>query len=329
MTAKKTGRKVAEILFLAIVPVVIFLVVGEVFLRIYLTNHIFYDVEMSRYALTLKVDSPNPLIGHHHKPNSEAHLMGVDVRTNSDGFRDDEYPIEKGERRRIMFLGDSLTLGWGVEQEDTFEHLLEHDLNAKSPTEIINLGIGNYNTTQEVNLFIDKGLKYNPDQVVLFYFINDAEPVPQRSRFPGLGHYRIITFYWSRIKAFKARLTKAAGFQEYYSELYGKDAEGWKKSKDALLQLKAICQERGIDLKVVLLPEFHELVHYTFAKEHKLIGDFLRENGIPFLDLAPFFRNEDNPQSLWVARDDAHPNARAHRLIADYTLDFLSENKNP
>ena len=47
---------------------------------------------------------------------------------------------------------------------------------------------GNYNTTQEVNLLIDKGLKYQPDQVVLFYFINDAEPVPKKSRFPGLGY---------------------------------------------------------------------------------------------------------------------------------------------
>jgi len=163
----------------------------------------------------------------------------------------------------------------------------------------------------------------------LFYFINDAEPVPQRSRFPGLGRFRIITVYWSRIKAFKARMTETAGFQEFYSALYREDAEGWAKSKDALRQLKTICQERGIDLKVVLLPELHELVDYTFAKEHELIGGFLQENGIPFLDLAPFFRNEHNPQTLWVAMDDAHPNARAHRLIADYTLEFLSRNKNP
>jgi lysophospholipase L1-like esterase len=324
-----TKRRVAEILLLAVAPLAIFLLVSELFLRAYLMNNIFYDVEMSRYALTLKEDSPNPLIGHHHKPSAEAKLMGVTIRTNIDGFRDDEYPVKKGDRRRFMFLGDSLTLGWGVEKEETFEHLLEQDLNEASPAEVINLGVGNYNTTQEVNLFIDKGLKYAPDQVVLFYFINDAEPVPQKSRFPGLGHYRIVTFYWSRIKAFKARMTETAGFEEFYSALYRDGSGGWERSKVALVELAKICQDHGIDLRVVILPELHELVDYKFAEEHEVIAGFLQDNDIAFIDLAPSFSSESEPQTLWVARDDAHPNARAHRLIANYTLDFISEEAEP
>jgi len=323
------ARRSAEILFLLVAPLALFLLLSELVLRVYLTSHIFYDVEMSRYALTLKVDSPNPLIGHHHRPGSEATLMGVSIRTNADGFRDDEYPVEKGDRRRILFLGDSLTLGWGVEKHETFEHLLESELNAISPTEIINLGIGNYNTTQEVHLFIEEGLKYDADQVVLFYFINDAEPMPQKSRFPGLGNYRIITFYWSRIKALKAQMSQSTGFQEYYSALYQEDSEGWAKSKAALLELRELSREHGFDLKVVLLPELHELIDYTFADEHRRVTDFLRENDIPSLDLAPFFRDERDPQTLWVAMDDAHPNPRAHRLIAKYTLDFLAEKSAP
>jgi len=325
MSAKRTY----EILFLVLVPLALFLLIGELFLRVYLSRHIFYDVEMSRYALTLKVDSPNPLVGHHHRPGAEATLMGVSVRTNSDGFRDDEYPVEKADRKRIMFLGDSLTLGWGVEKEQAFEHILERKLEAISPTEIINLGTGNYNTTQEVHLFIDKGLKYEPDQVVLFYFINDAEPVPQKSRFPGLGHYRVLTFYWSRLKALKARIWPTAGFQEYYSALYREDNEGWVKSQFALLKLRELSREHGFDLKVVLLPELHELSDYAFAKEHGQVTEFLHDNDIPVLDLAPFFRNERDPRALWVAMDDAHPNARAHHLIAKYTLDFLAEKSRP
>ena len=170
------------------------------------------DHALIRDALTLKVDSANPLVGHHHRPNAEARLMGVTVRTNTDGFRDDDYAVERNGKRRIVFLGDSLTLGWGVEQADTFEHVLEARLDAIRPTEVINLGVGNYNTTQELNLFLDKGAKYLPDQVVLFYFINDAEPVPQKSRFPGLGHSRLVTFYWSRLKMLRERISPGAGF---------------------------------------------------------------------------------------------------------------------
>jgi lysophospholipase L1-like esterase len=320
-------RRLGEILFLVFVPLAAFLALSEVVLRVYLSSHVFYDVEMSRYALALKLDSPNPRIGHHHRSGAEARLMGVSVRTNADGFRDDEYPVAKGDRRRIVFLGDSLTLGWGVEKEETFEHLLEAGLNAVAPTEIINLGVGNYNTTQEVALFVEKGLKYRPDQVVLFYFINDAEPVPRKSRFPGLGHYRIVTFYWSRLKALKARFSPTAGFQEYYAALYRDGSQGWAHSRDALLELKELSRAHGFDLRVVLLPELHELADYPFTREHGLVATFLRSEGIPVLDLAPRFRDELEPQALWVSRDDAHPNARAHRLIAEHTQAFLGETR--
>jgi lysophospholipase L1-like esterase len=318
------AKKIVEILLLITVPLIGFGLLGELALRVYLSRNIFYDMEMSRYALTLKSDSPNPLIGHHHKPNSEAHLMGVDLRINGDGFRDDDYPVEKREKRRIMFLGDSLTLGWGVEKEDTFEHHLEQALDTLSPSEVINLGTGNYNTTQEVNLFLDKGLKYQPDQVVLFYFINDAEPVPQKSKYPGLGRSRLITFYWSRIKAAKARISPdAADFKEYYSALYRDGAAGWKGSQAAFLQLKRTCEREGIELEVVLLPELHQLDPYTFTNEYAQVMRFLKANSIAAIDLTPRFKNEPNPQTLWVSMDDAHPNARAHALIAKYTLDFI------
>ena len=77
---------------------------------------------------------------------------------------------------------------------------------------------------------------------------------------------------------------------------------------------------------VVLLPELHELVDYTFRKEHEIVMDFLRLNEIRALDLAPAFANEHDPHTLWVSLDDAHPNARAHRSIANYSLNFLAED---
>jgi lysophospholipase L1-like esterase len=318
-------RRIAEIAFLVLAPIAIFAVSSELLLRLYLSRNIFYDVEMSRYGVELKVDSPNPLVGHHHAPDREVRLMGVTLRTNADGFRDDDYPVERDGRRRIVFLGDSLTLGWGVEKQHTFEHRLEARLDERSPTEIINLGVGNYNTTQEVNLFVDKGMKYEPDQVVLFYFINDAEPVPQKARFPGLGHSRLVTFYWSRIKMLMARITPTAGYREYYQALYREGADGWKASREALAQLAALRDEHGFDLRVVILPELHDLEDYPFEAEHARVAAAARELDIPVLDLAPRFAGQSDPQSLWVARDDAHPNARAHALIAQYSLDFIAE----
>ena len=226
--------------------------------------------------------------------------------------------------RRVVFLGDSLTFGWGVEESDTFAYLLEEALDATRPTEVLNFGTGNYNTTQEVELFAAKGLSYRPDQVVVFYFINDAEPVPQRSRWAFLANFRIVTFYWARSRQLAARWLPGRTYRDHYRALYAESQPGWKETREAFLRLAGICRRRGIDLRVVLLPELHRLDEYPFEREHRLVADFLREHHIEVLDLAPSFADVGDPQTLWVAADDAHPNAVAHRRIAQASLDFIA-----
>jgi len=310
-----------------------FLLAGEICVRIYLKNHIVYDVEMSHYSLKLKRDSPNPRIDHIHKSNASARLMGVWIRTNSDGFRDSEHSLASAGKKRIVFLGDSLTLGWGVENKDTFKKILEQQLSEKISTEIINTGTGNYNTEQEVNLFIEQGLKYKLDKVVVFYFINDAEPTPKKSGLWFLGYSRFLTLYWSRLHTLTGRWNPSGGYRAYYSGLYADNKPGLERTKAAFLLLRNVCQENNILLQVVLLPELHELQTYPFAREHKLITDFLTSNSIDCLDLAPYFSTVEHPRELWVAKDDAHPNSKGHRLIAQHALAFikkgLCEKKGP
>ncbi len=315
-----------KILLAAILTASFLFLLTEISMRIYTRFFTFYDVEMVRYALQLKDAHSNPLIGHIHRQNKSARLMNVMVEINSDGFRDDEYPISRDEKHRIIFLGDSLTFGWGVEKTNSFEHLLEASFDELAPTEIINFGTGNYNTEQEVNLFIEKGLKYEPDKVVIFYFINDAEPTPQKSKMEFLGYSRAFTFFWSRIKAAVSRVISSKSFHEYYSNLYRADQPGWVRVKSSFLKIKEICHAQGIDLQVVILPELHDLKNYPFKEEHKKLTTFLQQNGIPSVDLIHSFSTETNPVRLWVARDDAHPNRLAHKMIAEYSFKFITQD---
>jgi hypothetical protein len=307
------------------VSLIIFFVFLEITLQIYTRLFIYYDVEMSRYAVEVKEKSANPKIGHVHKPNAQAHLMGVDVSINSDGLRDDEYAPERNEKYRIAVLGDSLTFGWGVEKEETFEYLLEGMLSETRPTEMINFGHGNYNTQQQVNLFMEKGLKYNPDKVVVFYFINDAEVTPVRSGWLWVSRLRSVTFLWSRVRGLLSNAAEGKTFYEFYSELYEDDQPGFVAVKESFLELKGIAESRGMELQVVMLPELHDLVDYPFAAEYAKVEKFLKENEIPVIDLTRSFAGYEDPVGLWVALDDAHPNALAHKMIAEYSLDFLAQ----
>jgi lysophospholipase L1-like esterase len=311
-----------------LVALIVFFIFGELLIRIYLHYNIVYDIEMTRYALNLKTRSENPLIGHVHKPNSSMRLMNVMVDINSDGLRDKEYPVSKDDKYRIVFLGDSLTFGWGVEQQDTFQYILEERLNDQFPVEIINFGTGNYNTEQEVHLFFDKGLKYKPDKVVVFYFINDAEVTPEKSTFWFLGYSEFISFYWSRINIMLNNYFPSTNFKEYYSALYDENQEGWKRSKKAFLDLKNVCQKEGIQLQVVLLPELHDTKNKVFKDVYDQVSTFLKNNDIEYVNLADLFENQENEMDLWVNYDDAHPNKLAHKKIAESIEAFISERGN-
>src|SRR5947209_7749493 len=164
---------------LMLVSIVVCLAGIELFIRA-LDDGMDFNIEQWKYAREVKRVADDPDLGHQHLPNISTHLMGVDCRTNSKGLRDREFSYERdGSAVRILMLGDSLTLGWGARAEDTFSKRLERLFAARQvATEVINAGVGNYNTVMEARFFHLEGYKYRPDIVVLNHFVNDAEPVP-------------------------------------------------------------------------------------------------------------------------------------------------------
>src|SRR5258708_38782553 len=148
--------------------------------RLILDDGMLYELEMWKYAREIKVRDPRPDIGHRQRPQVEAQLMGVRVQTSSHGARGTEIAERAGSGvARIAFVGDSITLGWGVEERETFaRQVIAGLVKAGRKVDGFNLGVGNYNTVQELALFRDVGIALKPDIIALAYFINDAEPMP-------------------------------------------------------------------------------------------------------------------------------------------------------
>jgi lysophospholipase L1-like esterase len=100
------------------------------------------------------------------------------IRINSLGLREDkEYERKAPGVYRILAIGDSFTMGVGVELEDTYLKVLERMLESRGggqAYEVINAGVPGYNTRQELTYLQEEGLKLAPDLVLLnFYVGND------------------------------------------------------------------------------------------------------------------------------------------------------------
>ncbi|MBU0667328.1 MAG: SGNH/GDSL hydrolase family protein [Nanoarchaeota archaeon] len=107
----------------------------------------------------------------------------LDKNINSKGFLDFEHKYQKTtDKKRIAIIGDSFMVTIINDSlEKTYPRLLEKMLNEnKLDYEVINLGVSGYGTDQELILLQKEGLKYNPDVVILgFYLEND---IPDNSK---------------------------------------------------------------------------------------------------------------------------------------------------
>lgn len=97
-------------------------------------------------------------------------------RTNSQGFRGTkEYEIVPPENcLRIVVQGDSVTLGYGVKDNETYSYLLEEMLRKDGiEAEVINMAVSGFGTAEEIIQFHEVAKKYKPDLVILGFFQND------------------------------------------------------------------------------------------------------------------------------------------------------------
>src|SRR5262249_32893265 len=107
----------------------------------------------------------SPEYGWTPRPSFRYMLAGSETTINRLGYRGREYPPEHGPgKTRIVMLGDSITFGFGVRDDETFSA----DLERLDPAlEVVNLGVQGYGTDQELLKLRAEGLASRPVGVVL------------------------------------------------------------------------------------------------------------------------------------------------------------------
>lgn len=126
---------------------------------------------------------PDTLLGWKNKPfasgvfNEEGEAQ-VDI--NSDGLRGPEIVKPKPQDTfRIALLGDSFTIAVQVPLEQTYAKVMERELSqncqalAGKKVEVLNFGVNGYGTAQQFLTLREKALLFEPDLVMLGYFIGN------------------------------------------------------------------------------------------------------------------------------------------------------------
>jgi lysophospholipase L1-like esterase len=282
---------------------------------------------------------PNGTGTQHFGTNPEGYFdegATLTYKINSLGFRGNETTVEKPANTvRIVGIGDSFTFGSGVRNDDTFLSVLESNVTGtrdNTRVEVLNLGVGGYNTVHELGLLYHTGVKYQPDIVVLCFFLNDTNaggtaqafgPRLQEDQLPfWRRHSRLADILASRLE----RQQAARKLVNNYNESYQPDAAGWVRSRKALRQARTLAEQHDFKLVLVIFPVLWNLSDsYPFLDIHQTISEFASSIDIPVLDLLPEFNGFNGPE-LWAHPNNQHPNAKGHAIAGNALAGFLATN---
>ena len=122
----------------------------------------------------------DPLLGWALTPRVTSNHGGALARANRLGLRDEEMPVAKPpDEIRLLAIGDSTVLGFGIVREQTFSEQLEVLLKKRSgrAVQVINAGVPGYSSCQSMLYLRERGLALSPDVVIVETNFNDRRAV--------------------------------------------------------------------------------------------------------------------------------------------------------
>ena len=300
----------------------------EIFYRFYLFGWDGLSIEKMNSLRHLGVSdliqpAQYPEVVYELKPNLRTYSKMSKFETNSQGLADKEYSIDKPVNTfRVAVIGDSFTMGIGIDIDEIYHTLLEEGLNKsqeKVSYEFINFGVAGYYLRQYLAVIKHKALKFNPNLILIgFCPDNDHEVpsdeifekrfIPKRQTYPFWGPLIEKLFRHVLINMIRNRRPEEPPSQdqkEYMNKIFSK--------------MHDTSQENNIPIVVIYLS--------YWQRESKPIEELVTANGLLFVDVSSSFVAAKVSDYAIYHPIDSHPNGKANRIFADKIYNFLIERK--
>ncbi|TAL18498.1 SGNH/GDSL hydrolase family protein [bacterium] len=277
--------------------------------------------------------------------------LDVPININSDGFRGSNIEKEK-KGKRIIVLGDSITLADDQPIDNTFVYKVESILKNKRDVQVINAGADGIGTKDEIDILEQQGLKLKPDMVVVAFYLNDlnlpdrfaaclanpgfirrnsvlAETIyrayKKRQYENNLQDYSVVE--WTRFDPPPDIQTNREAFLRYAASAEKDWGVAWQPGKWRVIEeqfdrLNRLSREYDFQVVVVSFPViFQTLTDYTEDYPQRNLETLSVKNRFFFHDLLPAFR--ENINSMPIFTDWCHLTTSGHDLVAKNISPFL------
>lgn len=264
---------------------------------------------------------------------------GVEVTVDECGF----WKYHKAIARQcssLLILGDSVTMGIGVQADSTFVGLLHTCLKDQN---ILNPSIVGYNIKDYYNLtrhfIIDSSNEFKISDLLIFWCLNDVYTDVTSVEQPG-GKLRYVfsdLLIWIRSNSRLYMFIKTLFFDrpktyfDFDKRYYTPDNNNFRNSIDYLIKIKEICTASHINFTIVLLPYEYQFrnKNLTANQPQQLMAEELHQKHVKVLNIAANPAHVDDEKQLYLFGDGIHFSPKGHRYIYNYLVkhyDLLSNS---
>jgi len=290
------------------------------------------------------------------RPGSHYVWQGIPVAINSSGLRSPETPYGKPEGTfRILNLGDSVAMGWGVRQEETYGQVLAGALNERSENglryEVINAGVPGWNLENVLAYLKVEGLRYQPDLILLeVTIVNDIfgkSGLLRQNQSPVIEWLRKNTYSWPflsiQLQWMQARsegkeridvINPPRNAASYFPQDPGD--ERWDQLWSWIEEMADLAEVNGAEFAITLFPMEYQVLDENYSTlAQSVLTEKALSAGLPVLDLLPAYRAacQEKPGTPCQLEDRylfadvwMHPSALGHQVAAGELEKFLSES---
>lgn len=350
--AKRPGRRGARLALVVASPLLIAVLlfgIGEAVMRVLHSHDLaaFPTVLAPATAEGETTPDGRPIfrkIGELVTPHADGVFRSQRHRTDAIGFRGPDRPRRAAPgTRRVLVTGDSITMGSGVAEEDTFPAVAEAllDREASPPRwELVNAGLAGAPLKAALDR-LQQGIDYYGGDLYVYAFVpNDIEGPAyrhfpaERTAFDLIGEagwparsrsalIRVAAWewldLWDRIEALN--------LAQYEHELrfnYFENPPAWRRLLKGLDRLAAMGTAHDRCVVVLMLTRIVALepASHPFNDVYDVVGDAARERGLHVVETRPSFLGRD-PDDLRHSQLDPHPNAAGHALLGRVLADGI------
>lgn len=267
------------------------------------------------------------------RPLSSGRSNGAKVKVDQYGFREFSAKIDDS-KSSWLFLGDSVTMGIGVEAESTFAGIIQSSVDSSN---ILNPSLIGYDVGDYINVLryfvVDQRYDLRIRHVSLFWCLNDVYADVADVHMPGgklrylLSDFLSSLRVHSRLYIFMKDLLfdRSRSYFLFDKEYYMIHNEEFQEAIDRIITMRRLCQEREIKFDVILLPYEYQLRRpspINFMPQ-QLMTSMLQAKGIEVFDPAKEAVKQNLSKELFEYGDGLHLSPAGHRYIADFVLKNL------